>query len=44
MIPVVVVTPLGSRVGDRLPKETFSKLVLALLAFSGAALVVAALG
>ncbi len=40
--PVLVVTPLGSRVGDRLKSRTFSHLVLALLAFSGVVLLISA--
>ena len=42
IIPVVIVTPLGSLIGSRLASETFSRLVLALLAFSGLALLVSA--
>ncbi len=42
IVPVLVVTPLGSRVGDRLKSRTFSRLVLALLAFSGIVLLFSA--
>lgn len=42
ILPVVVVTPLGSKIGSRLANETFSRLILALLAFSGIALIASA--
>jgi uncharacterized membrane protein YfcA len=41
--PVLVVTPIGSMVGDRLKSRTFSRLVLALLAFSGIVVLFSAL-
>lgn len=44
VIPVLVVTPIGARIGDRLASRTFSRLVLALLAFSGVALLLGAFG
>lgn len=43
ILPVLVVTPLGSRIGDRLKTQTFSRLVLALLALSGVFLIAAAI-
>lgn len=43
VIPVVVVTPIGSSIGDRLASRTFSLLILALLAFSGLVLLVSAI-
>ena len=42
IVPVLVVTPIGARIGDRLKSKTFSRLVLALLGFSGLVLLVAA--
>ncbi len=42
IVPVLVVTPVGARIGDRLKSKTFSRLVLALLAFSGVVLLVSA--
>lgn len=43
ILPVLVVTPLGSRIGDRLKTQTFSRLVLALLALSGVFLIASAI-
>jgi uncharacterized membrane protein YfcA len=42
IVPVVIVRPIGTRIGDRLASRTFSVLVLGLLAFSGLALLVTA--
>ena len=42
IVPVLIVTPLGSKLGARLASETFSRSVLALLGFSGIMLVISA--
>lgn len=44
IVPVVLITPLGARIGGRLKSTTFSQLVLALLGVSGLALLVSAFG
>ncbi len=43
ILPVVAVTPLGTRIGARLASRTFSRLVLALLGGSGLVLLVSAI-
>jgi uncharacterized membrane protein YfcA len=43
ILSVLVVTPIGTRIGDRLKSQTFSRLVLALLALSGVVLIASAL-
>ncbi len=42
ILPVLLVTPMGARIGDRLKSQTFSRLVLALLALSGVFLIASA--
>ena len=42
IIPVLVVIPIGTAIGDRLQSKTFSRLILVLLGFSGLTLVVSA--
>jgi uncharacterized membrane protein YfcA len=44
ILPVLIVTPVGTRVARRLDKRTFGWIVLALLAFAGLRLVFSALG
>lgn len=42
ILPVLVVTPIGSAIGDRLKSATFSRLILGLLGFSGLTLLASA--